>query len=814
MSPVFSILRTKASISDSGYLKGSIYADDNKVDLEGSIPGINYQDLHFKNVTLKGEGNHNNLDLMVNVGIFVDKDTMLVRDARIKLRSNIDKLFFDMYGADQLRQKQLWLKGTFDVEGKQAYLDLDSSKLQVFKDNWQISSKRITFYKDTMVDVPLLIMNKGSEVIRIAGQYSKNTSYPVRAIVENLGLPTIATFVPQMKGLNGDLNGQVLINNLNAKPIVEAAVYVGTLSYLKDTFGTVSLSTTYNENTKKLSLETKLETKGQKEVATASGEITIDQKEELALHVNFNRTDLKVFEPFIGDIFSELKGEVTADIAITGDLNEPVMKGGIKLSGAEFKVNYTNVKYHFDHNFNLDGRIINIKNLDVYDINNNIAKVNGDFDLRHLDDVKMNLVINANKFQALNTTQKLNDLYFGRAFGTGLVSIEGPLDNLKFNIKMKTEKNTTFSMPINSGNTFYGHEYIRFVNKSSSVKPIQNVRISGIELSMDLEITPDAFAQIIFDPRVGDIMEAHGKGNLKLDVNTDGDFNMFGTYTLTDGRYLFTAFDVINKSFGITPGSTITWNGNPYDAQLNVDATYTVRTSLTQLQSTASTTMDTKVYPVDTKLNLKGSLFQPEIKLDFEIRELYAGSPATSDIETHERQIKSNEQDLNQQVVSLLILNQFVPDQGAGALGGLGANDAINSTVTSSVGDLISNQANYFLSQYFEGVNVGVDYRIGDEYKNKEAATFRISQDILKQRANLTASYDPINLNYNTQLSYKIRPDGSLQAKVFGRSNNNPLFSQNSNTQGIGFIYRREFDTFDELFRKKVNKPVTPPSLP
>jgi hypothetical protein len=802
LEPVFSILRTNITVSDSGYLKGSLYANDSKLLLEGKFPGIKYKGLQFKQIVINGKGNNNNLELETDVGSFISNDSLYVRDAKIKLRSNKDKFFFDIYGADELRQKQAYLKGTFDVEGKLAYLDLDSSKLLIGKDKWNLGANRITFYKDTMMDAPLITLSNGNQVIRVAGQFSKNTSYPVRVITENLDLKNIATFMPQVQGFSGFLNGQVLINNINTKPIVEAAIYVENLVYKKDTLGTLTTATTYNENNKKLSIDAKLETSGQQLEATAKGDITMDQKQALALNVNLNQTDIRIFEPLVNEVFSELSGRATADIAITGYLNEPSISGNIQFSNAEFKVNYTNVKYHFSHNLSFGGRVIYINNLDLFDSYNNQAKVNGKFDLSNLNNVRMSLDVNAKKLMALNTTQKLNDLYFGKAFATGKVSIAGPLDNLKFIIKMRTEKNTTFSMPISSGNTFYGHDYINFIKKGSYLKGSRNVKLTGIELSMDLEVTPDAYAQIIFDPRVGDIIEAHGTGNLRLDVNSDGDFNMFGTYTITDGKYRFTAFDIINKSFVINPGSTISWNGNPYDAQLNVNAIYTVRTTLLPLYSQLyGSSPESKydyqrVYPVDALLNLKGSLLHPEIKLDFEIRELYAGSSASTEIENTVRQIRSNEQDLNQQVVSLLVLNQFIPVEQVGLHAGLG-----NETLTTSVGDLVSNQLNYWISKVSEDIHIGIDFR------SQEEMSLRISQDIFKQRANISGSYDVQYNNYNTQLSYKIKTDGSLQAKLFGRSNNNPLINQNSNTQGIGILYRREFDKVSELFRKRTIKP-------
>jgi len=821
LGPVLSILRTNFSVADSGFLKGSIHSDGNKLELSGNLPEVSYKDLHFKDLVFKGQGGNDGLDLGIKVGAFINRDTELVRDAVIKLKSNSEKLFFDIQGTDFLNQKQAYLAGSFDVVSNgQAYLDLaSSSRIKILDDTWNISAQRIVFYRDTLVNIPELSFSKRNEKIKVSGEYSPHNSYPLRFIMENLDLATVGGFVPAISHYGGSVNGQIILSNLNAKPIMESALYISNAAYNGDTLGTLSAQTNYDESTSKLSIDTKLFNGKGDEVASAIGAVNIDQSHALALNLNLNQTDLKLFEPFINSVFSELKGQATAAMLISGTFKDPDISGNIDLSKAEFKVNYTNVKYHFTHRFTFSGRTIIIKDLDVYDPANNKAIVGGKFDLTNLNNFGLDLNIKANKFMALNTTQKNNALYFGKCFGTGTVSINGTLDNLKFAITMKSEKGTTFSMPISSGNTFYGYDYIKFINKSSYLKQTHEVKVSGIELTMNLDITPDAFGQIIFDPRVGDIIEAHGNGNLRLEINTDGDFNMYGTYTIADGKYKFTALNgLISKSFTINNGSTINWNGNPYEAQLNMQAIYTARTTLSALMIGATvlpsaTDEAGRVFPVEALLNLKGSLFQPEIRLDFEVEELNQADPGTTDIETRINQIKGNQQDIDQQVVSLLVLNQFAPvDQGL--LGtNQGVNDALNSTVYTSMGDIASSQINDLISKVrgFESLHVGLNvsnnpYSIYLSKAAQQDFSLELSKDILQKRAKISASYDFDYNNYNTQLAYKLNPDGSFQIKAFGRTNNNPIIDQNSSTQGVGISYRTEFDKISELFRKRSKK--------
>ena len=71
---------------------------------------------------------------------------------------------------------------------------------------------------------------------------------------------------------------------------------------------------------------------------------------------------------------------------------------------------------------------------------------------------------------------------------------------------------------------------------------------------------------------------------MRMEITTLGDFNMYGDYIIEEGDYLFTLQNVINKKFIIQKGSSLKWNGSPYDGTADITAIYPVKTSLNDLK--------------------------------------------------------------------------------------------------------------------------------------------------------------------------------------------------------------------------------------
>ena len=104
-----------------------------------------------------------------------------------------------------------------------------------------------------------------------------------------------------------------------------------------------------------------------------------------------------------------------------------------------------------------------------------------------------------------------------------------------------------------------------------------------MQINFDLTVTPDAEVQIIFDPKLGDIIRGKGNGNLNMIINTTGNFLMYGDYIIEEGDYLFTAQNLINQKFNIEPGGRIRWTGDPFNASIDIVANYRTKASMSDL---------------------------------------------------------------------------------------------------------------------------------------------------------------------------------------------------------------------------------------
>ena len=332
-------------------------------------------------------------------------------------------------------------------------------------------------------------------------------------------------------------------------------------------------------------------------------------------------------------------------------------------------------------------------------------------------------------------------------------------------------------------------------------------------MNFDLEVTPDAEVQLVFDSKIGDIIKTTGTGNINLLINTLGDFRIYGDYTIEEGDYLFTLQNVINKRFNVREGGTITWNGDPTNASINLQAVYNVRTSLRNLFNDDTYS---KRYPVECQLNLSNQLTNPDINLDILL--------PTADEETKNllKNLLNTEDELNKQFLSLLVINSFMPDPN---MSGSTESSTRTSDYAPAVGvttsELLSNQLSYWLSQISNDFDIGFSYLPGDEITTNQVEV-ALSTQLLNDRVTINTNLDVGGQNINTNLNestentsnivgdfsvdIKLTQSGKLRMKAFNRANDNRLYELAPYTQGIGLFYREDFNSFDELINRYWSK--------
>src|SRR6185503_11708513 len=153
----------------------------------------------------------------------------------------------------------------------------------------------------------------------------------------------------------------------------------------------------------------------------------------------------------------------------------------------------------------------------------------------------------------------------------------------------------------------------------------KKINLTGVTFDLNLDVTPDAYCEIIYDIKAGDIIRGRGNGRIKLQLDTKGEFNMFGPVVFTEAWYNFTLYDIINKEFEVVPGGSITWYGDPYQGQVKINATYNQLASFAPILNdpTLNTTPQIRrKYPVQVLLKLEGPMLSPSIDFDILDRDL------------------------------------------------------------------------------------------------------------------------------------------------------------------------------------------------
>ena len=293
---------------------------------------------------------------------------------------------------------------------------------------------------------------------------------------------------------------------------------------------------------------------------------------------------------------------------------------------------------------------------------------------------------------------------------------------------------------------------------------------------------------------MGNIKPA-GHCDIDLSVNSLGDFEMKGDYLIDDGNFFFTLQNLMNRRFTILEGGKISWTGSPYDADVDIRALYKTKASLEGLGIEEEGTRAN----VDCYLGMKEQLMDPVIKfgVDFPnldhntIQEIYARLDTTNEVQ------------MNQQMIFLLVLGSFSIQQ-----------DQASQIGASSV-NIISNQLSSWLSQISKDFDIGINYLPGDDM-TKEQLEVALSTQLFDNRVVIDGNVGVMGKQQSSNTSsivgdvnveVKITPDGRFRVKAFNRSNVttsiNTLDEVAPYTQGVGIFYRKEFDSFGDLFKKK-----------
>lgn len=805
-NPILDIFYPELSISNGTAIQLNLNNNPDNISLNIISDSIRFRSSLLSGISLTAASKGSLLTVKNNINEITIRDTLHLFHTQISgTTDNRRSLINLMSAASDSNNNRLNMEAEINylTSGKVMMRALPSIIITSGK-QWNLDETNTTLIDTGVVDITNLTLTSGKEVIRVNGTISEKREDLLNVVLRDFETSILNPFLA-IYGFNmsGVASGSASLSSVFHKPGIAANMNIVNAGIYGDTLGNAAIDFRFIDEMKMIVAEAVVDRGGTRNIEVKGQYYIREPKDSLHFDFEFQKTNITAFSGYLKGLASDIRGKTSGKVTLSGPVDALNLSGKMRLQQTSFLVDYLNTRYNFSEEVEFSRNRIELKNIRVNDENGNQALVNGAILHDHLKDFRLQIGIDAKNFQMLNTSAIHNELFYGTAYGTGNVTITGPLNLVRMDLAIKTEKNTNIAIPLSNPEEVSESNFIHFVSfgKDTPVKEERETDLSGIEMYFNLDVTPDAEVQLIFDSKIGDIIRGNGNGDIRMEITPTGDFRMFGRYRVTSGSYLFTMQNLINKHFMVQEGGTIRWSGSPYSAEIDLNAVYKLRASLYDLVQ--DTTLTARI-PVWVRIHLAESLMNPVINFNIVIPDVDPTS------ETLINRFIATDQERRKQSMSLLVLNRFSPAEGVENQG------ASSSGVSANAAELLSQQLSVWASQISNDFNIGVNYRAGDAF-NSEEFEIALSTSLFNDRLLLDGNLGVTDKTQRTSniigdfvAEAKVSKDGRLRLKAFNKTIDNTLLTKSNSpyTQGIGISFNEDFNTFGELVRNWFGKPA------
>ena len=818
---IIEIFFPEISIGTNTIVKGNMNSDNQEFKLNFNSPQIIASANTFDNISVSVD----NKNPLYNAYIELDSiktKYYTIRDFSLINVTMKDTLYFRSEFKGGKNAEDYYNLNLYHTINKDNNNVVGISKSEVkFKDYlWYLNENetpdnQIVFDKSFKnFNIDNIILSHENQSISLAGIFKDTSFKDLKLSFKDVDLNQITPTNDKLI-LEGNINGEVSFKQNKNVYQPTASIVIDNLNVNKTDLGILNFDIEGDENLEKFTINSNLENK-YLESFNADGSFQVINKETiLDLKLKFDKFNIATLNSLGGEVLSNIRGSVSGNAVIEGNLKKPAINGRLFLDKGGVTIPYLNVDYGLSTN-----TIIDLTDERFLFRNNTLTdtkygtkgNLNGYIEHNNFGDWKLDLAVNSKRLLASDTKDSEDAAYYGTAFIDGTATIKGPTNSLFIKVDAKSEKGTAVKIPINNAESVSDNIFLHFVTEKEKYNLkngiIDNTRnYNGLELEFDFDITPDAEVEVILDRNTGHGMKGKGFGSLLFKINTLGKFNMWGDYQAYEGTYNFRYGGLIDKKFEVKKGGSITWEGNPMRAQLNLEAVY--KTSANPAVLLENSSFNTKV-PVEVIIGVRGDLTSPEPDFNIEF-------PTVSTVLKSEIQYKLNDKDVRQtQALYLLSSGAFLSPEGVSQSDFSGS---LFETASSILGGIIQSDDDKFKV----GLNfIGADRRVGKETDGRFVATISSKiNDRVTINGKLGVPFGGINQSAvvgDVEVLFRVNEDGTLNLRLFNKENDINYVGQGIGyTQGLGVSYAVDFDSFKEFVNKifknlKFDKVTTPAS--
>ncbi len=826
---VVAVFFPEVKLGTNTSIRGKINSDEKLFKLTFKSPEVLAYDNYIEKIRLQVD----NQNPIFNTQLSADKiETKFYDIADLNLVNVTlnDTLHFrtEFRGGDSLKDKyNLAFYHTIDSTN-QSILGFQKSEITIKETDWLLNPNKNTKNKlvynnitEKIIYQDFLLTSKGQKLLFYGEQQGKDyQNYNIDLDRINLSeiTPDINNF-----DIEGMINGGIWMDKRNNMLIPTVDIQIIDL-YVNDELQGDLIGEIKGMNSNKEYQIDLLLDNNNFESMLANGIVDLKPKEPtINLGVEFKEYQIDMLNALGKGVMENIRGNISGKANLSGLLKNPVFAGNLTINNAGMYFPYINIDYALENNtkISLDNQSFILTDAKIYDtLFETSGNLSGSISHRYFKKWILDLQIETPNLLAINTPEDDDSLFYGTGYLSGTASFQGNTDNVNIAINGNSNPGTEIIIPMSDVQTIETSRLIHFKNPESEEKTsisslIQELKeqFKGVTMNFNLGITKDATIEIVIDKSTGSSLKGNGKGTIQMDIDTKGTFNMYGDYIVDKGFYNFKYGGIINKPFIVKKGGSISFNGDPYKAELDIEAVYTVKANPKVILPEYDSNRN---IPVELLTKITGELFNSKQEFDIKIRNASLDLSSELDFILNDNDTGN----MMRQFVSLLAIGNFFNEDNLTYTGSSIGNEGITSAATA-----VSNALLDIFSDPDDKIQFGFDYTQGSsnnilETENQLGVTVatRLGKNekiIINGEVNVpTGSQSNANIAGNVSVELPLNKKETIRMKVFNRQNDIQFTDEEEGyTQGMGISWQVNFDKGKELIEKiglkkrKINNP-------
>lgn len=605
----------------------------------------------------------------------------------------------------------------------------------------------------------------------------------------------VIPYVPQMSGI---MNSDFHIVRNEGEINISSAVTIDDFAYEGNHIGDLSSEFAYMPKSDGSHYVDGFLMCDNEEIAVLNGTYNSSGEGYLDADLTLNRTPLRMMNGFIPDRIISFQGYAGGKLSLKGALSEPRVNGEMKFDSAYVASAPYGVKLRFDETpLTISKSHLVFDKFKMYAQNDSPLALSGYFDFSNMDNMYLELGVQATNYQLINSKENPRSEAYGKAYVNFYGMMKGSLESMQLRGKLDVLGSTDMTYvlrdsPLSTDNQL--NDLVEFVNFNDSTEDVvTRPALTGMDMDVTLSIDESAHIMCALNASHSNYIDLIGGGDLRMQYNAMDNFRLTGRYTLSNGEMKYSLPVIPLKTFVIQDGSYIEFMGDPMNPKLNITATEQTKCNVSTDGGTGRTVLFNCGVVITKTLNNMGLQFTID---------------APEDLTIHNQLQTMSEENRGKLAVTMLTTGMYLAD---GNTSSFSMNSALSAFLNSQINSLSGNALRTL------DLSFGMDNTTLSSGQVQTDYSFKFSKRFWNNRLNIViggkvstgAEVENQNNTFfdNVTFEYRLSQNSNKYLRLFYERDSYDWLEGYVGKYGGGFMWRRKLQRLTDIFRFKSSKP-------